>query len=159
MGRTYAESEPMSVLDDGQWALLRAVAARVTPETAGLDATARREFQALIDLALGQRPAAVQKQFGTLLTIVRLAPLLRYGRPFDKLAPAQQDAVIAWFQDAPVTLLRKGMWGLKAMVFLGYYGRPEAAAQVGWTPSFDGNAELLARHNQRQGGDMAGGGS
>lgn len=145
----------MSALDEDQWALLMAVAARVTPETAGLDDTAKRDFRALIDTALGQRPAAVQKQFAGLLKIVRLAPVFRYGKPFDKLPPEKQDAVIAWFQDAPVTLLRKGLWGLKAMVFMGYYGRPEAATRVGWTPTFDGNTELAKRHNQRQGGEMA----
>ncbi len=145
----------MSALDDSQWALLMAVAARVTPETAGLDDTGKRDFKGLIDTALGQRPAAVQKQFGTLLKIVRLAPVFRYGKPFDKLSPQQQDAVLAWFQDAPVTLLRKGTWGLKAMVFMGYYGRPEAAAQVHWTPEFDGNTELARRHNER----IAGGAS
>jgi hypothetical protein len=139
----------MSALDESQWALLMAVAARVTPETAHLDAAAERDFRTLIDTALSQRPPAVQKQFGSLLKIVRLAPLFRYGKPFEKLTSEKQDAVIAWFQDAPVTLLRKGMWGLKAMVFMGYYGRPEAASQVGWTPSFDGNTELAKRHNQR----------
>lgn len=145
----------MSALDEGQWALLMAVAARVTPETARLDDTSGRDFRNLVDTALSQRPPAVRKQFGTLLKIVRLAPLVRYGRPFDKLTPAQQDAVIAWFQDAPVTLLRKGMWGLKAMVFMGYYGRPEAATQVGWTPSFDGNTELAKRRNQRMAGETS----
>ena len=146
----------MSALDDSQWALLMAVAARVTPETTGLDDTGKRDFKDLIDTALGQRPPAVQKQFGALLKIVRLAPVFRYGRPFDKLAPTQQDAVLAWFQDAPVTLLRKGTWGLKAMVFMGYYGRPEAASQVHWTPAFDGNTELAKHHNQRQGSKVSG---
>lgn len=133
-----------SILNAAEWRLLHAVAVRVVPETAGYDATARAEFDGLVAEALGLRPPAVRRQFGVLLKLVRLAPVLRYGRPFERLSGPQQDAVLAWLQDGPVAKLRVGFWGLKAMIFLGHYGRASTAAKIGYTPSFDGNSRLAA---------------
>jgi hypothetical protein len=77
--------------------------------------------------------------------VIRWAPIVRYGRPFDRLGAVRQDAVLAWLQDAPVAKLRSGFWGLKTLAFLGYYGRPAAGDTIGYRPSRDGNALLHAR--------------
>ena len=132
----------MAVLDNAQWFLLRQFAARIVPESAGLDAGELAAFRAIVELALGARPEAVRRQFGMLLKILRWAPLVRYGAPFERLAPERRDAVLRWFEGAPVLVLRKGIWGLKTLIYMGYYGRPEAGAGIGYAPSFDGNAEL-----------------
>ena len=34
-----------------------------------------------------------------------------------------------------VLLLRRGFWGLRTLVMLGYYGRPEAARAIGYRAS------------------------
>ena len=134
----------LSVLSAAEWRLLHAVAARVVPETAGYDAAARAEFDGLVANALGLRPPAVRRQIGVLLKLVRLAPVLRYGRPFERLSEPQQNAFLAWLQDGPIPKLRVGFWGLKATIFLGHYGRASTAAKIGYTPSFDGNSRLAA---------------
>jgi hypothetical protein len=51
-----------------------------------------------------------------------------------------QDAVLRWFEDCPLGLLRKGFWGLKAMIYMGYYGQPETNELVGYAPEIDGRA-------------------
>jgi hypothetical protein len=132
----------MAVLDNAQWLLLRQLAVRIVPESARLDDAQLKAFRDIVAQALGARPEGVRRQFGVLLKVLRWAPALRYGAPFERLSPEHQDAALHWFENAPVAALRKGFWGLKAMVFMGYYGRPEAARSVGYTPSFDGNAEL-----------------
>ncbi len=132
----------MQVLEPAEWEFLLCLARRIVPETARLDSAGEDEFRAIISNALAARPAAVRRQIGILLKILRWAPVLRYGRPLERLAPASQDAALAWFQDGPVKLLRKGIWGLKAMVFMGYYGRAAGAQAVGWNPSLEGNSEL-----------------
>ena len=80
----------------------------------------------------------------TFLGALRWAPLARYGSPFEKLRVDRQDAVLRWFEGCPVSLLRIGVWGLKAMVFMGYYGQPETNELVGYSPDFDGEAGLHA---------------
>ena len=134
----------MNILRDRQWELLFSVAARLVPEAAALTAAQREEFRAIVADALGDRPEAMRRQFRAFLGIVGRGPLVRFGAPFSALAPERQDRVLRWFQDCPVELLRKGFWGMKALVLMGYYARPAAAAEVGWTPSFRGNEKLHA---------------
>jgi hypothetical protein len=73
---------------------------------------------------------------------MRWLALLRFGAPFDRLSPANQDAMLRWLLDAPLTKLRGGFWGLRALAFMGYYGQTEVWPSLRYTPSFNGN-ELL----------------
>ncbi len=74
--------------------ILEVLASRIVPETAALDAAGRERFRAIVTEALAERPAGVQRQFRTFLSLLRLAPLLRFGAPFERLAPERQDAVL-----------------------------------------------------------------
>jgi hypothetical protein len=134
----------MKSLSNEKAEFLRILAARIVPETTELDAEGLVRFFDIIDGALLERPESVRGQFATFLGVLRLAPAVRYGRPFEKLGGDRQDAVLHWFEDCPVGLLRKGFWGLKAMVFMGYYGQPETSELVGYAPEFDGRSRLHA---------------
>jgi hypothetical protein len=35
-------------------------------------------------------------------------------------------------ENSRLLLLRRGIWGLRTLVFMGYYARPEAAAALGY---------------------------
>ncbi len=118
------------------------VAARVVPETAALDAAGRARFAAIVGRALAARPPAIRRQLALFLGVLRWAPVARYGAPFDRLAPQRQDAVLRAFMEAPVAKLRGGMWGVRALVFMGYYGQPEVWPALRYAPSFDGNRML-----------------
>ena len=132
----------MPPLSERQSAFLLCVAARIVPAVAVLDEAKRRRFVAIVIKALAERSRPIQKQFGLFLAIVRWAPLLRFGARFDRLRAERQDAVLRWLLDAPVAKLRSGFWGLRALVFMGYYGQPEVWPTLRYTPSFIGN-ELL----------------
>ena len=130
----------MRSLPDKQAAFFGVVAATITPEVADLDAAGRQRMLEIVDTALMDRDPGTRKQLGTFLGVIRLAPVLRYGRTFDRLDGARRQAVLRWFEDCPVGLLRKGFWGLKAMVFMGYYGRPECWSEISYAPERDGRA-------------------
>jgi hypothetical protein len=130
----------MESLTDTQAAFFEVVAATVTPEAAAMDDAGRARMLAIVDSALMDRDPGTRKQLGNFLGLIRLAPTLRYGRPFDRLDPARREAVLRWFQDNPISLLRKGFWGLKTLVFMGYYGQPEHSAEIGYAPELDGRA-------------------
>jgi hypothetical protein len=134
----------MKSLSQEKAEFLGVLAARIVPETTDLDAAGQQRFLAIIDEALQGRPASVRRQFATFLGVLKWVPAFRFGRPFDSLQSQRQDAVLHWFEDCPVGLLRKGFWGLKAMVFMGYYGQPETNVLVGYAPELDGRAKLHA---------------
>jgi hypothetical protein len=128
----------MRSLPQDKAAFLGVLARRIVPETAALDQAGQTRFFSVIDQALAARPRAVQRQFAIFLGVIRWAPLARYASSFDRLTPARQDAVLRWFEDNPVGALRSGTWGLKTMVFMGYYGQPETNASVGYQPALEG---------------------
>jgi len=134
----------MKSLSQDKAQFLQTLAARIVPETTELDAAGSGHFFGIIDDALQDREASVRRQFAVFLGVLRWAPLVRYGVPLDKLSADRQDAVLRWFEDCPVSLIRKGFWGLKAMVFMGYYGHPETNELVGYAPDFDGRTGLHA---------------
>ncbi len=118
------------------------VAERVVPATAALDGAGRSRFAAIVSDALAARPRSVRRQFRLFLALLRWAPLVRFGAPFERLTPERQDAVLRWLLDAPVAKLRGGFWGLRTLVFMGYYGQPETWSAVRYEPSFEGNERL-----------------
>jgi len=121
-------------------AFFMVVAETITPEVAALDPNGRARMEAIVDTALLDRDQTTRSQFGTFLGVIRMAPILRYGRAFDRLDADRRAAVLRWFQDCPISLLRKGFWGLKVLVFMGYYSQEENWSSIGYAPEFNGRA-------------------
>ena len=136
--RVPATMPMMKSLSDDHAELFMVIAQTVTPEVASLDADGRSRMAAIVDEALTERDPATRKQLGTFLGVIRIAPILRYGRPFPALDPGRRTAVLRWFENCPVSRVRTGFWGLKALVFMGYYGQPELWPELGYEPGFDG---------------------
>ncbi len=134
----------MKFLPEDKTEFLLVLARRIVPEVVELDERGMAHFRTIIDRALGERPDEVRKKFATFLGVLRWAPVLRYLSPFDRLTIRRQDAVLRWFEGAPIGLLRQGLWGLKSMVFMGYYGRTDVWEEIGYEPSFDSLERLDA---------------
>jgi hypothetical protein len=110
----------------------RAVAETVVPEARALPPEEWRALETIVESALAERPAKLRGQVRLLVRMIELAPVLRYGRGFTALDPARRTAVLRLLQDAPLLLLRRGFWGLRTLVLMGYYARPAAAAAIGY---------------------------
>ena len=117
---------------DGVRGTFRAVAETVVPEACALTPDEWRVLEGIVEEALAARPAHVRRQVGLLVRAIELLPVLRYGRGFTALDPAQRTAVLRLLQGAPLLLLRRGFWGLRTLALMGYYARPEAAAALGY---------------------------
>jgi len=113
--------------------ILRAVVTTVVPDAAALDAVAWRDVDAIISEQLAQRPPALRRQLGVLLGMVQWLPVLRYGRPFTALDIARRAQILGALERAPLLLLRRGIWGLRTLALLGYYARPAAGADIGYS--------------------------
>lgn len=116
----------------GLSAPFRAVAGTVVPEAQALDATQWAEMERIITTALADRPVGLVRQLRLLVRALEWLPLLRYGRRLSSLDLARRTAFLSAVQDAPLLLLRRGFWGLRTLILMGYYGRAAASAEIGY---------------------------
>jgi hypothetical protein len=112
--------------------VFRAVATTVVPEATRLDASGWRELEGIVERFLDQRPAAIRRQLRLFLNVVQWLPVARFGRPFTALDPSLRGPFLAALQDARWLLVRRGFWGLRTLVLLGYYGRAGAGTEIGY---------------------------
>lgn len=112
--------------------VFRAVAATVVPEATRLDASGWRELEGIVERFLDQRPAAIRRQLRLFLNVVQWLPVARFGRPFTALDASRRGPFLTALQDARWLLVRRGFWGLRTLVFLGYYGRAGAGTEIGY---------------------------
>ncbi len=112
--------------------IFRAVVATVVPEAAALDGRGWNAVEAVIEQALGQRDASLRRQLRLLLGAIQWWPVLRHGRRFTALRPAARRQFLSHLQDHRLQLVRVGFCGLRTLALMGYYGRPDAAAQIGY---------------------------
>lgn len=110
----------------------RAIAVTVVPDAAALDEAGWRDLDGLVEKTLARRPAGMRRQLVLFVRAIEHLPRLRWGRPFTALSADERTRFLSGLEHAPVLLLRRGFWGLRTLVFLGYYARPEAAAAIGY---------------------------
>lgn len=108
------------------------------PEASELDADGWAELEAAVALSLRDRPPALQRRLRLFLQILEWAPVVRYGRRFTSLDPQLQNRVLAYLQGHSLGVVRMGLWGIRTLAFLGYYGRPAAAKRIGYRPDHRG---------------------
>lgn len=110
----------------------RALATAFVPEAASLDEPSWAEGEAIVERFLAARPAAVRRQLRLLLALLDFLPLLRHGRRFRALDAARRIRFLEAMQNAPLLLLRRGVWGVRTLAFMAYYARPAAASAIGY---------------------------
>lgn len=113
-------------------ATFRAFAEAVVPETAQLDEAGWREVEATIEHALAQRPPRMRRQLGLLLRAIAQLPRVRHMQGFAALDRAARHRFIETLEYSPVKLVRRGVWGLRTLVLMGYYTRQATMQAVGY---------------------------
>lgn len=112
--------------------VLRAIGVTIVPESAELDEREWLALETIMRGALEPRPRALQRQFILLVRAIEWLALLRYGRRFTALDPERRRRFLVRLQDAPLLLMRRGIWGLRTLLLMGYYGRPAGGRAIGY---------------------------
>ena len=112
----------------------RAIAVTVVPEVARLREPEWEALERVVEAQLATRPAKLRKHLVLFVRLLDLPPVLRWGRRFRALDEARRVRVLEAVQRAPLLLVRRGFWGLRTLVLMGWYARPETAAAIGWRP-------------------------
>ena len=134
------------VLGSRQQRFLLCLAARIVPESAGSPPQVTEPLLAAVDEELWPRPRLQQLEFKLLLFAIRWMTVPFTLHRFERLPGERQDRWLGFLENAPLTLLRVGIWGLKTLVFLGYYTQDGVQQRIVYVPSKEeGNVRLHRR--------------
>lgn len=137
---------------------LRPLAEAFVPEIEHVSGDEWRRMRSLMEQALRDRPPPMRRQLLLFVRILDWLPLLRRGARLRELDPRDRREVLEKLQDSRFLLVRRGVWGLRTLVFMGYYARPEAYERIGYRAHPDGwEARREGRSRGRERGRASGG--
>jgi len=102
----------------------------------------KTEMRQIISEAIRGRTTAIRRRLSLFLWLLFRLPIVRYGRPLDRLSDEQGRSFLAWMGRSPILPFRAGLLGIRTLVFMGYYGRKGADATCHFHPMFEGNRKL-----------------
>jgi hypothetical protein len=114
---------------------IRVIAQAVVPEAASLDQTGWASFERLLEGAIAARPSSVVRQLRAFLRILGFLARVLYGRGLPALSPRQAGLLLEKLAASRLLLLRRGVWGLRTLVLLGYYADEHRASALGYRGS------------------------
>ena len=114
---------------------LRPLAVCFVPEIAGATAAQWSELEHRITQGLASRPPAMRRQLGLFVRVLQAASRLRYRTGLAALDPGRRTALLEAFAGSPLLLFRRGIWGLRTLVMLGWYTQPSVVSALGYRAS------------------------
>ncbi len=111
---------------------LRAVARAVIPSTADLDPEAWERFDAIVDDAVSERPVALRRQLVLFLRAVSVLSLVRFARPLARLDAERCRLLLRSLERSRILAVRRGLWGIRTLAFMGYYGQAPVQRALGY---------------------------
>lgn len=91
--------------------------------------------ESIVERALAGRPPGVRRQVRLFLRIANLLPLLSRGTTLNRLSPAKRAAFLDGLQRSRLALLRGGLWGIRTLLFMGYYTQDRIRDRIGYRAS------------------------
>ncbi|HKR55912.1 MAG TPA: gluconate 2-dehydrogenase subunit 3 family protein [Gemmatimonadales bacterium] len=111
---------------------LHALTETVVPETAALGTDGWASLERIVTKAIADRPPRMRRQLALFMHAIEWLPLLRYGRPFSQLNPHRRQRFLETLQDSPLLLIRRGFWGLRTLILMGYYTQASTLGIIGY---------------------------
>jgi hypothetical protein len=103
----------------------------------------RQRSDYLVNDLLSQQSIASKKKLSVFLNVIDLISFVCHGKTFQKLQSEHQRRILNIFFNSPISLLRKGFWGLNTLARLGVYGQKELHDEIGYKPrSYPVNEDL-----------------
>lgn len=120
-------------------ARLRLMGSALSPEVAALDDAGWRAADEIIAGALAQRPEALRRQLFLFLRLATgVVPFFSTGRTLKRMDPAARTVFLERLSRSRFLLLRRGVWGVRTLVFMGVYGQESVRARIGFRAHPDG---------------------
>lgn len=119
-------------------AVFRALVRAVVPAAASMDEAGWSRAEAIVDEALADRPASVRRQIVLFMRLVNTMAFFRYGRTLTGLDAVKARRLLSSIERCPVLLLRRGLWGVRTLGYMGYYAQEGIQGAVGYAAAREG---------------------
>jgi hypothetical protein len=113
-------------------ATLEAIGSVVLPTPEALDPDGWRRAREIIEEALAPKPSKIKRQLRLFLRVVNVLPLPTTGRTLRGLSVPRRTAFLEGLHRSRIQLLRKGLWGVRTLIFMGYYNQPSVRKAIGY---------------------------
>lgn len=90
------------------------------------------------DALIAGRRASVRLQLLLALNVIRLLAVLRFGRGLTRVDIERRRKFLESLQSSRALKLRLAVWGLRTLLFGGYYADPCRQGRLGYHPHPDG---------------------
>lgn len=120
------------------WETFRAIACVVVPASEELDADGWAGFERIVQSALAARPEGIRRRIVLFVRALDAMARLRLGSGLASAEPLAARRFLEGIERSRVSLVRRGFWGVRTLALMGYYGRPEAASEIGYAAHPDG---------------------
>jgi len=116
-------------------ARFRALLNAVVPEATALTEAEWHDAQTIVARALAARTAKVRRQLALFMRVLDARSFVRHGRRLSDLSAADATRLLESLSRSKLLLLRRGVWGVRTLAFMGYYARAEAARAIEYRAS------------------------
>ena len=104
----------------------------LVPRSLSFTETEKQRSQHLVNQVLQAQNKGSKKKLALFILLIDIAALLRHTTLFKQLNTSQQSSLLNIFFDSPMTIFRKGFWGLNTLARLGVYGQKELHDEIGY---------------------------
>ncbi len=135
---------------------LRAIGEIVLPGSDALDEAGWRRVESIVEGALARRPPRTWRQLRAFLRVLNLLSLPLTGRTMVKLPLARRECFLKGVERSPLSLLRRGLWGVRTLLLMGYYNQESVRRAIGYRARPEGWTALRGRgspHHDDAGGE------
>lgn len=114
------------------------LAKTIVPEAEALDERAWKEFDEIIERGVASRPAKIKRQLRLFVRVLNFLPVAQYGKTFLKLLPDKRTVFLHSVENSPLLIIRRGFWGVRTFVYMGFYNLDEVRTVIGYRAHPDG---------------------
>lgn len=118
--------------------LFRAVVRATVPSAEGFDEARWTRAEEIVEVSLADRTGAMRRQVVLFLRLLDVLARVRFGRGLARLDPGLARRLLGRLERAPVLLLRRGVWGVRTLAFMGCYGQEAARVHLGYAAAAAG---------------------
>jgi len=80
----------------------------------------------------------MQRQVALFVRLLGVAARIRHGQALPALDPVRRTRLLESFARSPLLLFRRGVWGLRTLVMMGWYTQPGVRSAIGYRASAAG---------------------